>query len=277
MNRVVLITGANSGFGKLMVEKFSSNGDRVIAAMRNANERKSIFQYLKNVDCLELDLTNDLDLNSLNEQIKNKYAGQLDILINNAGYGAYGAFEDLSKEMIQAQMNVNFMSTAMLTQKMIPYLKKTKGKIFFLSSVMGYASMPLSSIYSASKFALEGLAQGLMYELAPFGVDVCLVCPGRHRTQFADNIQWAAFNETGDYASLYSGLKNMMNKLRSKKPIPATNVSDKIFKSASLEKMPQKLIIGDDAKAIYFLSKLLPFNIFIKLTSKIYAKGLSDA
>lgn len=277
MNRVVLITGANSGFGKLMVEKFSSNGDRVIAAMRNVNERKSIFQHLKNVDCVELDLMNDLNLTSIDELIKNKYAGQLDILINNAGHGAYGAFEDLSKVMIQNQMDVNFMGPAMLTQKMIPHLKKTKGKIVFLSSVMGYASMPLSSVYSASKFALEGLAQGLMYELASFGVDVCLVCPGRHRTQFADNIQWATFDETGDYASLYSGLKNMMNKLRNKKPIPATNVSNKIFKTVNLEKMPRKIIVGDDAKAIYFLSKLLPFNLFIKLTSKIYAKGLSDA
>lgn len=275
MNRVVLITGANSGFGKLMVERFSSNGDRVIAGMRNSNERKNIFQHLKNVDCIEMDLTKDSDISALVEHIKNQY-GQLDILINNAGFGAYGAFEDISKEMIQSQMNVNFFSTAILTQKLIPYLKKSKGKIIFLSSVMGYASMPLSSIYSASKFAVEGLAQGLMYELAPFGVDVCLVCPGRHRTQFADNIKWAAFPEGGDYANLYQGLQKMMNKLRNEKPIPASNVSDKIFETVNLSKMPNKVIVGDDAKAIYFLSKLLPFNLFIKLTARIYNKGLNN-
>lgn len=277
MKKIILITGAGSGFGKLMAEEFASQGTTVIATMRNVEARKLEFSVdsHKNIHFYELDINNKSQRDEVINAIKNKFNGELDVLINNAGYGAYGALADSDDNFIGDQFQTNVYSTAIFTRELLPFLEAKKGKVLFFSSIMGIVSMPLSSLYSASKFAVEGLAQGLRYELAYMGIQVATVCPGRHRTNFGNNIKWATtVSEKSNYALYYSGLKKMMNSFKTGKEIPASNVSKAVVALVNKKSIPSRVIIGSDAKALYLLHKILPQEFFMNLTGKLYKKGL---
>ncbi len=273
MKKTIVITGASSGFGRLLVEDLLAKGHTVIATMRSLESRRASFKIHPELHLLELDLLSAADRENLVKTIQEKFHHKLDVLINNAGFGVYGALEDASDELIDLQMNTNLNGQAKLTRDLLPFLRESGGQIFFFSSIMGLVSMPLSSLYSASKFAIEGLAQGLRYELAPFGVQVCTVCPGRHRTDFAKNIQWT--NDQGSaYSKFYQGLKGMMKKFSEGKEIPASNVVDKVVEAIQQDSNKARLIIGSDARGLNLLQKVLPHGLYLALTRRIFLKGM---
>lgn len=275
MKKIILITGAGSGFGKLMAEELAEQGAIVIATMRNSDARKKDFKPNENIHYYELDINDKAQREEIVKVISNEFNGKLDVLINNAGYGAYGALEDSDDSFIKDQFETNVYSTAIFTRELLPFLQSAKGKVLFFSSIMGIVSMPLSSLYSSSKFAIEGLAQGLRYELAYMGIQVATICPGRHRTNFGNNIKWATDNvESSNYELYYNGLKKMMGSFKTGKEIPASNVSQEVAKIIKRKTIPSRIIIGKDAKALYMLHKILPQEFFMKLTSALYRKGL---
>jgi short-subunit dehydrogenase len=273
--KTVLITGSSSGFGKLLVDTYLREGHQVIATMRNVEQRKELFPELYNLHLVELDITNKQQRDQLKTMINQKFAGKIDILINNAGYGAYGALEDASDEFLFDQMNTNFLGTAALTRDLLPFLRLAQGKIFFISSIMGLVSMPMSSIYSASKFAIEGLVAGLRYETSRFGVQVTSICPGRHRTDFAKNMKWTIQEtQSSVYHSYYQGVKRMMHQLSTGKAVPAQQVIDAILKAQDQKTLPPRIIVGKDAKSLAMLSKILPINLYYLLTQRLFNKKL---
>lgn len=193
--RKVLITGATSGFGKLLVDAFLTNGDFVIASGRQLNSRPEIFEnervkYSRRFLEIEMDVTLADQVQQAASLIKQKL-GHIDILINNAGFGLFGALEDIQDPEIRYQMEVNFFGTVSVTRAFLPMLRIARGKIFNFSSVFGFMGFPLTSLYCASKFAVEGLTESLRGELAPHGVQVCLIEPGGYRTNFGKNLSWS--------------------------------------------------------------------------------------
>lgn len=182
MKKTVLITGASSGIGKATTEKLLDDGYTVYASARSTDKLK----YLKarGAEILELDVTQDESMKSGVDRIKSE-GGRLDILINNAGYGSYGALEDVPMEEARHQFEINVFGLGRLTQLVLPQMREQSfGKIVNITSVGGKIYEPLGSWYHASKFAVEGLSDCLRLELQPFGIDVIIVEPGPIRTEW---------------------------------------------------------------------------------------------
>lgn len=276
--KTILITGCSSGFGLEMVHDLIEEGHHVIATMRSAEERKAVFENVKDktkLTVLNLDVCEASDIQHAAEHVDSVHDGKLDVLINNAGYGLYGALEDVNEEQMRHQMEVNFFGAALLTRALLPALRKSKGKVINISSVMGRFSLPLGSIYSASKFALEGLSEGLYYELRPFGVQVCAVQPGAHRTGFVKAMIWGenSQNESSPYIGQTKGLLRNVEQMTSRSnAVGSDNVSKIVSKLISKKNMPRRVLAGKDAVATGLAQRFLPESVYHGILNKSYAK-----
>jgi NAD(P)-dependent dehydrogenase (short-subunit alcohol dehydrogenase family) len=192
MTQWALITGCSSGIGRALVSALLAHGWGVYATLRHASERIDLFkeelqEHPDRLRILELDVTNrDQRVTVI------RSADRLDLLVNNAGYGLFGPLEELGEDQWRQQLETNLLGAALMTQAALPKLRESRGRVVFLSSVMGTVGHPLTSAYCASKWALEGLAESLSLELAPHGVRVNLVQLMGHRTSFAENCVEAA-------------------------------------------------------------------------------------
>ena len=266
--KTVVITGASSGFGLDMAKLFLSDGWNVVATVRDIERRKIELKDQLELDnsrlkLLELDVADSESLQSFVDQVD-----KLDVLINNAGFGTYGALEDISMDQIRYQMEVNFFGPVALIKGLLPMLRESKGKIINISSLMGRYACPLSSIYSASKYALEGLSEGLMYELDSFGVDVATIQPGGHRTSFVSSVAWGkdSFSSNSAYKTQTNGFKGMMEKLSQRdNPPQSITVAKKALSLANMSHMPRSVVVGSDAKLVASLQSLLPSKLYQKL------------
>src|ERR1700749_4504114 len=184
MKKTVLITGASSGFGKAAVKLFHTINWNVIATMRSP-EKETELSKLSNVLISKLDVTDKQSIqNAVNEGI-DKF-GKIDVLVNNAGYGAMGALEASTEEQVKQQFDVNLFGLIEVTKAVLPGMRQQRsGTIINVSSVGGRVTFPFSSLYHASKFAVEGLTESLQYELNPLGIRLKIVEPGGYKTDFA--------------------------------------------------------------------------------------------
>ncbi len=281
--RKILVTGCSTGFGQdIALRLLEDKNNFVIATMRNADNRDHAFKNLnhENLKVLSLDITDASERDAVASYVDSELDGELNILINNAGLGHYGALELTSEKELRDQMEVNFFATAFMIQTFLPFLRKTKGmlhpntnKIINISSMLGQVGMPLSASYSASKHALEGLVEGLHYELSPLGIDITTVCPGRHRTNFMKNISWSSLEDKESiYKAQEDNLKEMMKKFADSKEIPLTNVSKRVVSLIESKSAPSRVYVGSDAVSFYFLRKAMPFNFLMKIFKKAYKK-----
>ncbi|MFN8392578.1 MAG: SDR family oxidoreductase [Bdellovibrionota bacterium] len=275
-HRTALITGCSSGFGRDLVRELLSRNWRVIATMRNLQTRSDLFADElatpnSRLTVLEMDVTSATDRSAVLERVGSITGGSLDCLINNAGYGLFGAFEDSSEEQIRAQLEVNFFGLALLTRDTLPMLRSSRGKIIQLSSILGLVGTPLSSLYSASKFAVEGLSEALAHELAPFGVQVCIVEPGGHRTDFAAKLVWADRGNTNEspYRKRSDRYRTWLARALEEKSTPPSPAVRKIASLAERKHLPLRVRCGWDATALYGLRCVLPDRIFIPLARAV--------
>jgi NAD(P)-dependent dehydrogenase (short-subunit alcohol dehydrogenase family) len=184
MKQTVLITGASSGFGKAAVELFHEKGWNVVATVRSP-QTATMFSALQNVLVTRLDVT---DKDSIQEAVAaaTRQFGQIDVLVNNAGYGTLGALEAASEEVIRQQFDVNVFGLIEVTKAVLPVMRARRtGTIINISSMGGRVTFPFSTLYHATKFAVEGLTESLQYELNPLGIRLKLVEPGGYKTDFA--------------------------------------------------------------------------------------------
>ncbi|MDD6209005.1 MAG: SDR family oxidoreductase [Bacteroidales bacterium] len=182
MKKVILITGASSGFGLVTANFLSEKGYIVYGTSRNPKE-----SFNNNVRMLKMDVT---DRTSVDAAISILLSEQdrIDVVINNAGMGICGALELATPEEIKIQMDTNFIGTVNVCNSVIPTMRAVgKGKIINISSIGGVLGIPFQGFYSASKFAIEGYSETLSLELRPFGIKVCLVEPGDFSTGFTDH------------------------------------------------------------------------------------------
>ncbi len=269
LNKRVIITGCSSGFGQLMAYRFAEEGWQVLATTRHPEKLKA---NAKNIHVLAADIMQPDGRANVVDYVKKYWGGELDCIINNAGFGLAGPLEMLAEEQIRRQIEVNLFAPILLTKALLPNLRASKGRIINLSSVLGFTGMPLQSLYASSKFALEGWSESLHYELAPHGMQVALVEPGGFRTSFAQNMEWPL--ETNTDAPLYkqqlNGFRSFFTKLsqRGKGNNPAC-VVDVVVKLASQQTMPIRTRVGTDAHALYYLRRILPQRVADMLLRRI--------
>lgn len=184
MNSTILITGASSGIGRAAARHFHSNGWNVIATMRSP-ERETELTAWDRVLVTRLDV---VDRPSIATSIDAGLSafGRIDVLLNNAGYGAYGPLEATPFESVRRQFDVNVLGVLATTQALLPHFRANRnGVIINVSSIGGRMAFPLGTLYHGTKFAVEGLSEALQFELNPLGIRVKIVEPGMVRTDFA--------------------------------------------------------------------------------------------
>jgi len=183
MKKTVFITGASSGFGKETVRTFHEKGWNVVATMRNPSQ--AAVAGLDGVLVERLDVTDETSIASAVTAAIGAF-GQIDVLVNNAGYGALGALEAASDAEIRRQMEVNLFGLIAVTKGVLPFMRaRQSGVIVNVSSMGGRVTFPFSTLYHATKFAVEGLTESLQFELNPLGIRTKLIEPGGYRTDFA--------------------------------------------------------------------------------------------
>jgi len=192
MEKVILITGTSSGFGKLTAQTLAKDGHKVYASMRGVNGKNSEaakeLGNLDNVTVLELDVTSEESVNNAVKTIIDK-EGKVDVVVNNAGMGGSGITEAFTIEQTKQVFDVNTLGSLRVIRAVLPSMRKQKsGLIIQISSVVGRIVMPYFGAYIASKFAVEAIAQTFNLELAPLGIESVIIEPGAYLTEFFNKI-----------------------------------------------------------------------------------------
>jgi NADP-dependent 3-hydroxy acid dehydrogenase YdfG len=198
--KTIVITGAASGIGKSTAKLFSENGWNVAATMRNL-EKANEFKEYKNINCYSMDVTNIQSIETCFAQILQEY-GKIDVIVNNAGIYETEPLEFTSHETIDKLIKTNVNGTLYVTKAILPHFRKNKmGVVVNVSSIAGRVTFPYQSVYHASKWAIEGLSEGLNYELKPLNIKVKIVEPGMVKTNLYDSITEKSFGKyPADYA-----------------------------------------------------------------------------
>lgn len=185
MSKTIFITGASRGFGKLWAEAFLKRGDKVIATARNISHLDDLKStYGDNIHPVTLDVNDRAAVFAAVEEGKNHF-GRIDVLINNAGFGLFGAVEETSEKQAREQMETNFFGLLWVTQAIIPVMREQGGgHIIQVSSVLGVVTFPTIGLYNASKFAVEGLTESLAPEVAQFGIKITMLEPNAFQTDW---------------------------------------------------------------------------------------------
>ncbi|KOS05774.1 short-chain dehydrogenase [Flavobacterium akiainvivens] len=245
--KVWFITGASKGMGLEVAKTVLANGGKVIATSRNLKEQiVSIGEASETLLPLKVDITNEVEVKSAIEKGIETF-GQIDVVVNNAGYNLLGNMEELSDAEFRQTMNVNVFGMANVIRNVLPHLRKNKsGHIINTSSMMGYMSYPANGSYSATKFAVIGLSEALSQEVASFGIKVTILAPGTFRTSFmSDSSLAVAKNKIDDY-----NLEQQVELFKSydgKQPGNPAKLAEVLFQITKMSNPPLHLPLGSDS------------------------------
>ena len=264
--RVVLITGASSGIGKACAEHLAARGYRVFGAQRHAvgdHTRAGDVEYLT------MDVDDDDSVNRTIRIVLEK-ADRLDAVVNNAGFALMGSVEDTSIEEAKAQMETNFFGVLRVCRAALPIMREQgRGHIINISSLAGVLGLPFNGLYSASKFALEGMTESLRLEVRRFGVSVVLIEPGDFRTQLPAKRRIASASETNDaYREAFTRFKASQDKDESKAPTPepVAHLVERVLRSDAPSARYSIGMLGQ--RIVVPLKRLLPQRVFEWALSK---------
>lgn len=264
MKRTILITGASSGIGLETAKFFAKNNWLVFATMRNTENY--INEYVENIVPLELDVTDRINIKGCIDFILKKVP-KVDVLVNNAGLGGYGAFELSTPDQRQRMYDVNVFGMMNVIQQVLPHFRANKsGLIINISSIGGLMTYPLYSIYHSTKWAVEGFSESLNYELKHFGIGVKLIEPGVTKSNFVYGAQMM-FRDTAltDYKTYMNKLYKKVNEIVAR-AISAEKVAAKIFEAATDNKEKLRYPVGNSQSLMLLnLRRILPLKLFIRL------------
>lgn len=274
--KTILITGCSSGVGNQLVHKCLEQGFKVLATMRRAEERMSIFEkelekYPDQLTIMNFDVISTADRSNIKEWIEKNWDGKLDVLVNNAGYGLVGALEDTNEMQWRQVFEVNVFGLVNLTRDMMPLLRAAKGRVINLSSVLGYLSMPMWSAYCASKFAVKGFTDSLAYEVRPHGVQVGCLIPGAYSTQFFENLDWSR-QLTHLYDDQLESHINEWHLTHYEKGGDSDEVVNSLVSMINAKKMPVRKRVGFECNMFYYVQKFLPHRVLF-LFMRAYFKA----
>jgi len=264
MNRTILITGASSGIGKAASKHFQSNGWNVIATMRSP-EKEDDLTALNNVLVTKLDV---VDLDSINQAVNIGIDtfGAIDVLVNNAGYGAYGPLEAFPRENIIKQFNTNVIGLLDVTRAILPHFRSNQsGTIINISSIGGKMTFPLGSLYHGTKFAVEGISEALSFELDAIGVKVKIIEPGIIATDFAGrSFDFQNNPELLEYQETVGKLMQAFSSEDGPTPSPPELVAEVIYDAASDNSRKMRYPAGVDAHQFLSTRKAIDEDDFIQ-------------
>lgn len=247
--KTILITGASSGIGKATAIRFQAEGWNVIATMRDPAAGLDLAK-LDNVLVTRLDVT---DADSIASAVAEGIArfGRIDVLVNNAGYGAYGPLEAFSTDRIRRQFETNVIGLLEVTKAVLPHMRANRsGIIVNISSIGGQVTFPLGTLYHGTKFAVEGMSEALHYELEPFGIRVRIVQPGMIRTDFGGrSFDFAMDEGVADYGPTAAAMGRLFGKLAANPSLPEV-VADVIWAAANDTSNRLRFRAGPDAEAL---------------------------
>jgi NAD(P)-dependent dehydrogenase (short-subunit alcohol dehydrogenase family) len=267
---VAVVTGSTGGIGLATSLALARNGYLTYATMRNLAKRDSVQsvadkQHLP-IRVLQLDVTDGNSIKSAIQSILSEN-GRIDLLVNNAGYGLRGAFEDIGIDEIKAQYETNLYGVIRVTQEVLPIMRKQgSGRIINISSGAGRFGFPGGSAYVSSKFALEGLTESMAYELEQFGIKTVLVEPGFVRTNFGDNMVIA--QKAQDPNSPYSQMMQMMSSIRGKMLENASDadlVAEVVVEAATAKEPNLRYLAGKDVQQMVAAKRSMSDEEFQKM------------
>jgi len=270
MDKTAFVTGASAGIGEATARALLAAGYRVFAGARRLDRMAGL--AAAGATLLKLDLTDDVSIVAAVNTIKNE-AGRIDVLVNNAGYGSYGALEDVPVDEGRRQFEVNAFGLARLCQLVLPMMRAQRsGKIVNVTSIGGKIWEPLGAWYHATKFAVEGLSDCLRVEVAPFGVDVIVIEPGAIRNEWAGIARDGLLQMSGGsaYAELAKRHARMLATAdTSSLASPPEVVARTIVRAVTARRPKTRYATGGGARTILFLRKILPDRMFDRLIWRV--------
>jgi short-subunit dehydrogenase len=270
MHQVALITGCSSGIGYETALMLARNGFHTFATMRNTKKSDSLEEIIKkerlDLNIRELDVNDNTSIENAINCIKSE-ANRIDVLINNAGYGLVGFFEDLTLDEIRNQFETNFFGVLNITKKIIPIMRSQKsGTIINVSSGAGQVGFPGISAYVSTKFAIEGFSESLMYELFPYGIKVVIIEPGVIKTNFFRNciVSEHSMKKSSPYSRSLDKFQRNVELMQEHATSPI-DVAKVIMQVLGNNEPKQRYIVGNDVAMILEAKKSLSDIEFKKM------------
>ena len=245
MNKVWLITGCSTGFGRELAKQVLAKGYQVAVAARNTNDVQDIIAaYPTNAIAVKLDVTIAQEIKEAVQMTIQKF-GQIDVLVNNAGIGYFAAVEESEEEEVRKMFEINVFGLAKMTQAVLPYMRKKKsGHILNVASIGGLRAFPGVGFYNATKFAVDGLSEALSKEVAPLGIKVTIIAPSGFRTDWAGRSAKDSIAVIDDYATTAGKNKEDIRGYSGNQPGDPVRAAKAMIMVTETENPPLRLLLG---------------------------------
>ena len=246
--RTWFITGVSSGFGRELTKQLLERGDRVVGTVRDTGKVADLReQYPETFRAEVLDVT---DTAAIREVVERSFAqlGRIEVIISNAGYGLFGAAEELSDKQVEQIVATNLVGPIQLIRAALPYLRaQGGGRVIQISSYGGQVAFPGNSMYHATKWGIEGFVESVAQEVASFGIGMTIVEPGGARTEFRyGSAQMAELMPIYDETPAHSFLR-MLDPKNGLAPGDPARMAARIIDSVDLEPAPLRMVLGSQA------------------------------
>ncbi len=259
MDQVVLITGASAGIGRACADRLHGDGWTVVGTSRRGTGGDGPSPWEGMVMDVDLDGSVAQGISTVLEE-----RGRIDAVVASAGWGIAGAVEHTTVAEARGQLETNFWGVVRVLHDVLPTMREQgSGRIVIIGSIGGVIGIPFQAYYSASKFALEGLAESMAYEVAPFGVEVTVVEPGNVRTDFTESRRMAAgAGGDGPYAAALTRAVTVMER-DERHGVPPADVAAVVARVLAARRPPRRLSVGKPGERVGTVAKrLLPFRVF---------------
>lgn len=268
-SKTIVVTGASSGIGKATVQVFARNGWNVIAAMRQPDSEKDLVENDR-LKLLALDVQDTVSIKRAVAAAVSAF-NRIDAWVNNAGYGTFGPVEAASSAQVQRQYDVNVFGLIECVKAIAPHFRANRaGVLVNVSSAGGLIAFPAYTLYNSSKFAVEGLSEGLWHELGRFGIQVKLIEPGLTKTDFGSrSMEVLDHSAHPDYAQMMEGINAARKRNARRSSIPEA-VASKIFEAANDPSDRLRYVIGNDAKQLWRLRKWLGDQARMRIIRRLF-------
>lgn len=275
MKQTIFITGTSSGIGKATVKHFSEHGWQVAATLRNP-EKETEMQHWQGVKLYKLDVSDTSSINTAIAAAINDF-GSIDVLCNNAGYGAVGIFEKATEEQIKKQFDTNVFGCMNVIRAILPHFRsKRNGTVINITSMGGLITFPIYSLYHGTKWAMEGFSESLAFELRPLNIRVKCVEPGAIKTEFYTQSQVLFENKSiKDYDNYESVIYPNTQKEGRNAPGPDV-VAKTIYKAATDNNFRLRYAVGGVSPLLLFMRRILPDSWFFGIVRTVVEKGFKN-